>query len=244
MPDESPDRRSPEADDSATYAAVLDVDGTLVDTNYLHCAAWWEAFRQVGHHIPMREIHHALGLPGGELIAHLLGEDRDPDRDEVLRAAHKTLYGTYFSRLLPLPGAADLLRELAAGGWHVVLATSADGEELDALRRAIDADDAIHSTASSDDVSEGKPAPEPVHRARELAAGTPPERTVFVGDSVWDMRAATRAGATAVGLTCGGISEADLRDAGATETHRDPRALLDALHESAFARVRPGAVDG
>jgi phosphoglycolate phosphatase-like HAD superfamily hydrolase len=133
-------------------AAVFDVDGTLVDTNHLHITAWWEAFRQSGHRVAMHDIHRAIGLPSGDLLAHLLGEDRDPDRDDELSAAHKALYGAFSDRLPALDGAARLLRHLAGAGWTVVLATSASGQELSALRRAIDADEAIAATASADDV--------------------------------------------------------------------------------------------
>ncbi|NJP66779.1 HAD family hydrolase [Streptomyces spiramenti] len=219
-----------------TRAAVFDVDGTLVDSNYLHTAAWTEAFRQTGHPVTGRDVHRALGLPGHDLLARLLGEAHDPELADTLRAAHKTLYATHFERLRPLPGAAELLRAVADRGWRVVLATSADGEELQALRRAIDADDVITDTASADDVTEGKPAPEPVHHARSLAGDVPAEQTVFVGDSVWDMRAAARAGATPIGVTCGGLAAEELWAAGAAEVHAGPAALLDALAVSPFGR--------
>ncbi|MFJ3223052.1 HAD family hydrolase [Streptomyces sp. NPDC086783] len=218
-------------------AAVFDVDGTLVDTNHLHVTTWWEAFRQAGHHVPMHAIHRAVGLGSDDLIAHLLGDDRDPDQDETLSQAHKALYGTYFDRLPPLRDAGRLLRRLADDGWTVVLATSASGAELGALRRAIDADDAIKATASADDVEQGKPAPEPVEHALELA-GVPPERAVFVGDTVWDMRAGTRAGVTTVGVLCGGIPRADLEEAGAGSVYRDPAHLLERLSDTPLA---PGA---
>ncbi|MFF8288779.1 HAD family hydrolase [Streptomyces sp. NPDC016309] len=208
-----------------TRAAVFDVDGTLADTNHLHVATWWEAFRQAGHTVPMHAVHRAVGLSSHDLIAHLLGEDRDKDQDDAISAAHKTLYGTYFDRLPAFRDAGRLLKTLAADGWTVVLATSAGGAELSALRRAIDADDAITATASADDVEEGKPAPEPVLHALELA-GAPAERSVFVGDTVWDMRSGTRAGVTCVGLLCGGIPRADLMEAGAAVLYDDPADLL------------------
>ncbi|MET9256249.1 HAD family hydrolase [Streptomyces sp. NPDC048182] len=215
-------------------AAVFDVDGTLVDTNHLHVVTWWEALRQAGHQVPMHAIHRAVGLASGDLLGHLLGEDRDTDEDEQLSAAHKALYGQYFDRLPALPGARDLLRRLAGDGWTVVLATSAGGPELGALRRAIDADDAITDTASADDVSAGKPAPEPVEHALELA-GVPAERAVFVGDTVWDMRAGSRAGVRCVGLLCGGLPRADLEEAGASAVYADPADLLDSLSGSPLA---------
>ncbi|MGY4738977.1 HAD family hydrolase [Streptomyces sp. ATMOS53] len=217
-----------------TRAAVFDVDGTLVDTNHLHVTTWWEAFRQAGHRVPMHAVHRAVGLGSDDLIAHLLGDERDKDEDSELSAAHKALYGQYFDRLPPLPDAGPLLRRLRDDGWTVVLATSASGGELSALRRAIDADDAIAATASADDVAEGKPAPEPVRHALELA-GAPAEGAVFVGDTVWDMRAGRRAGVRCVGVLSGGIPRADLLDAGAEAVYDDPADLLASLSASPLA---------
>ncbi|MER7778811.1 HAD family hydrolase [Streptomyces sp. NPDC096191] len=215
-------------------AAVFDVDGTLVDTNHLHVVSWWEAFRQAGHEVSMHALHRAVGLPSSDLVGQLLGEDRDRDRDAELSAAHKALYGQYFDRLPALPDAGKLLRRLAGDGWTVVLATSAGGAELGALRRAIDADDAITATASADDVEAGKPSPEPVEHALELA-GVPAERAVFVGDTVWDMRAGSRAGVRCVAVLCGGLPRADLEEAGADAVYADPADLLASLDRSPLA---------
>ncbi|QIY66628.1 HAD family hydrolase [Streptomyces sp. RPA4-2] len=215
-------------------AAIFDVDGTLVDTNYLHVVTWWEAFRQAGHRVPMREIHRAVGLGGGDLIEHLLGKDRDPEDDGQVVAAHHALYATYFDRLPALDAAGDLLRALAGRGWKIVLATSASGAELSALRRAIDADDVILGAASADDVTDGKPAPDPVQQARGFA-DVPSERAVFVGDTVWDMEAAVRDGVVPVAVLSGGIPRADLDKAGARAVYRDPADLLAHLDSSVFA---------
>ncbi|MET7478446.1 HAD family hydrolase [Streptomyces sp. NPDC005648] len=217
-------------------AAVFDVDGTLVDTNHLHVATWWEAFRQAGHQVPMHAIHRSVGLGSEDLIARLLGERRDKDEDAELSAAHTALYGQYFDRLPALRDAGRLLRHLDRDGWRVVLATSASGPELSALRRALSADEAITATASADDVEQGKPAPEPVEHALELA-GVPAERAVFVGDTVWDMRAGTRAGVRCLGVLCGGIPRADLEEAGAEAVYDDPAHLLASLADSPFGSV-------
>ncbi|MGW1273376.1 HAD family hydrolase [Streptomyces sp. NPDC002491] len=220
-----------------TRAAVFDVDGTLVDTNHLHVVTWWEAFRQAGHRVPMHAVHRAVGLGSDDLIAHLLGEGRDTDRDAELDAAHKALYGQYFDRLPPLRDAGRLLRRLRDDGWTVVLATSASGSELSALRGAIDADDAIAATASADDVEAGKPSPEPVAHALELV-GASAEGAVFVGDTVWDMRAGRRAGVRCVGVLCGGVPRADLMEAGAETVYDDPADLLTSLSASPLGRDR------
>ncbi|MEU1367766.1 HAD family hydrolase [Streptomyces sp. NPDC005803] len=219
-----------------TRAALFDVDGTLVDTNYLHATAWWEAFRQAGHTVAMSAVHRAIGLGSADLIEHLLGADRDRERDAGISAAHSTLYATYFERLPVLDGAARLLRTLAARGWTVVLATSATGPELQALRKALDADDAITDTASADDVSEGKPAPAPIRHAMELAGATC-EETVYVGDSVWDMKAATSASVTPVAVLSGGIPREDLVTAGAVEVYQDAADLLAHLDTGVFSRI-------
>ncbi|MGW0363830.1 HAD family hydrolase [Streptomyces sp. NPDC002990] len=223
-------------------AALFDVDGTLADTNHLHVTCWWEALRQAGHHIPMHEIHRAIGLPGKDLVAHLLGEDRDAGADGELSAAHDTLYGTYFDRLPGLRSAAELLRELHRREWRVVLVTSAGSTELEALRKAIGADDAITATASSDDVEEGKPAPDPIQHALGLV-DAPPDTAVFVGDTVWDMKAGARAEVTCVGLLCGGIPRTDLEGAGARAVYRHPADLLANLDRSPFADT-PASGDG
>ncbi|MGW6283741.1 HAD family hydrolase [Streptomyces sp. NPDC055107] len=218
-----------------TGAAIFDVDGTLTDTNHLHVVSWWEAFRQAGHTVPMPDIHRAVGLGSGDLIERLLGSGRDPEQDAAVSSAHTVLYATYFDRLPAFRGAGDLLRALAGRGWRVVLATSAGGAELEALRRAVDADEAILATASADDVDRGKPSPEPVELACRLA-GVGAERAVFVGDTVWDMEAAGRAGVTAVALLSGGIPRTDLERAGAEAVYGDVADLLDRLDDSPFGR--------
>ncbi|WP_404953373.1 HAD family hydrolase [Streptomyces sp. 147326] len=215
-------------------AALFDVDGTLADTNHLHVVCWWEALRQAGHDVAMHDIHRAIGLPGEDLLAHLLGEGRDAGEDDTISAAHTTLYGTYFDRLPALDSAAELLREVDRRGWRVVLVTSAKDAELGALRQAVGADDAITATASSDDVSEGKPAPDPVLHALGLA-GAAARDSVFVGDTVWDMRAASRADVACVGLLCGGIPRRDLEEAGARAVYQHPADLLAHLDSSPFA---------
>ncbi|MGY1439320.1 HAD family hydrolase [Streptomyces reniochalinae] len=217
-------------------AALFDVDGTLTDTTYLHVHAWWEALRQAGHKVPTATLHRAIGLGARDLIAHVLGEGRDSGQDEMISAAHKTLFATCHERLGPLEGARELLHALYERGWQLVLVTSAVGGELAAMRRALDVDDLIAHIASASDVERGKPAPDSVDQARERT-GAAQEQTVFIGDSVWDMHAASRAGVTALGVLSGGIPRADLEEAGAQEIYEGPADLLTQLEESAYARL-------
>jgi HAD superfamily hydrolase (TIGR01509 family) len=217
---------------SGTLTAVLfDVDGTLVDSNYLHAVCWWEAFTQAGHDVPMAPIHRAIGMGSEQLLDALLPAGRDRDGDDGIRAAHGALYATYWPRQRPLPGAADLLRACEKRGLTVVLASSADAREFAALRAALDADDAIDEATSSADVERSKPAPDLVQVALDKAR-VPPDAAVFVGDTVWDVRACRQAGVSCIGLLSGGIGRAELLHAGAAEVYDGPAELLGALPRS------------
>lgn len=221
---------------SGTLAAVLfDVDGTLVDSNYLHAVCWWEAFIQAGHDVPMARIHRTVGMGSDQLLDALLPADRDRAADDGMRAAHGALYATYWSRQRPLPGAADLLRACKRRGLRVVLASSADVREFAALRAVLAAGDAIDEATSSADVERSKPAPDLVQVALDKA-GVRPDAAVFVGDTIWDVRACGKAGVPCVGLLSGGISRAELLDAGAVEVYEGPAELLDALPRSVLGR--------
>jgi len=216
-------------------AALFDVDGTLVDTNYLHAVTWWEAFAQAGHVVPMAEIHRAIGMGSGLMLDRLLAQDRDMGDDADIRAAHSALYATYRSRLRPLPGAADLLRACKRQGLAVVLASSADEPEFNMLRAVLDAEDAIDAATFSGDVEASKPAPDLVQVALDKA-GVPAGEAVFAGDTVWDVQACQKAGVPCIGLLSGGISRDELTSAGAAEVYPGPGDLLASLGESLLAR--------
>lgn len=220
-------------------AVLFDVDGTLVDTNYLHAVCWWEAFAQAGHEVSMARIHRAIGMGSDLLLDALLPGDRDRGNDGSIRAAHSALYATFWTRLRPLPGAADLLRACQQEGWRVVLASSADDHEFRVLRTALDADDAIDAATSSGDVAQSKPAPDLVQVALDKA-GVPPEAAVFVGDTVWDVQACGKAGVPCIGLLSGGIGRGELLGAGAAAVYDDPAALLDGLPDSILGRRAGG----
>jgi HAD superfamily hydrolase (TIGR01509 family) len=219
-----------------TSGVLFDVDGTLVDTTYLHTVAWWEAFRDGGHDVPMAAIHRSIGMGSDKLLEHLLGAERDRSADDGLRAGHSARYKEWWERLRPLPGAADLLRACAARGLKIGLASSADPSELGALRAALDADDVIDAATSSGDAQESKPEPDIVEAAlREL--GLTPAQTVFVGDSVWDVAACARLDIACIGLTCGGTSRGELAGAGAVAVYEDPADLLAGLDGSPIAQL-------
>ncbi|MGN6246218.1 MAG: HAD family hydrolase [Motilibacteraceae bacterium] len=214
---------------------LLDVDGTLVDTSYLHAVCWAEALAQSGHVLPMAAVHRCVGMGSDMLLDHLVGEDRDRSADQTLTDAHSALYRQWWGRLRPLPGARDLVRGLADRGLRVVLASSAQPDELAELQRVLDAGDAVAAATSSGDAETSKPAPDLVQAALERG-GVDPERTCFVGDSVWDVEAAARAGIPCIGVTCGGTSDAELTGAGAVEVHDDPEHLLENLGSSVLLK--------
>jgi HAD superfamily hydrolase (TIGR01509 family) len=211
---------------------LFDVDGTLLDTNYLHVLAWWQAFVDTGHApVPMDRIHRAIGIPSEGLVRHLIGEDDD---DAV--EAHGRRYEPLREGARPFPRTADLLDACAGRGLAVVLATSGQGSDLEWMQPAIGAEDAVVGATTSSDVDAGKPEPD-LLVASVRKHGLDPQRTVVVGDTVWDVEAARKADLPCIGLTCGGISAAELTDAGADAVYADPAELLERFDESPLGRV-------
>ena len=210
---------------------LFDLDGTLLDTAYIHTICWWEALRQYDHVVPMAVIHRAIGMGSDKLLGHVLGMRHDASNDADIAAAHGALFATWYSRICPLPGARDLLARCTALGLVVAIATSSPQRDLDALRKALDADPLIDAVTTSSDADESKPSPDILLAAldrAELSAS----HVVFVGDSVWDVMASSPLGIRCIGLECGGTSEAELREAGAVEVWRDPADLLHNLDSS------------
>jgi HAD superfamily hydrolase (TIGR01509 family) len=221
--------------DVTVKAVLIDVDGTLVDTTYLHTVAWWQALIEYGHTVPMNTVHRAIGMGADMILDHLLDPDRDKTEDEAIADAHSALAAVHWSTLRATNGAADLLRACKARGLTVVLASSAQERELAALRTAIDADDAVTDVTSADDASRSKPAPDIVGAALETA-GVRPEEAMFVGDAVWDAYAAAKAGVACIGVSCGGTSRAELMKAGMAEVYEDPAELVAQLDRSLIGR--------
>lgn len=202
---------------------LFDVDGTLVDTNYLHTVAWARALQRCGEPADMWRIHRLVGMGSDRLLDDLLGHDVEGAADARLEE-----FARFHDEIRAFPGAAELVREVRGRGLTVVLASSADADDLDACRRALDVDDAVDVVTGADDADASKPSPDIFAIACERA-GLDPARAAVIGDTVWDVEAAAKIGLRCIGVLTGGIPEADLRDAGAVEVHRDPQALLDDL---------------
>ncbi|HET9691547.1 MAG TPA: HAD family hydrolase [Acidimicrobiales bacterium] len=217
-------------------AVLFDIDGTLVDSNYLHVTAWREAFLAVDRNIPTAAIHRCIGMDSAKLLERLLGpSEASGEVAERAKAEHKERYMHARPSLRAFDGAVELVRAVA-GRATSVLATSAPDDELAVLRDILQVDDAVAVITSAGDVGSAKPDPDIVAVALERA-GVDAGDAVFVGDTVWDVEAAGRAGVGCVALLSGGIGEAELRDAGAVEVFDGAAALLDGLDRSALARV-------
>jgi len=204
-------------------AILLDLDGTLVDSNYFHTEAWFRALSGAGHVVPMARIHRLVGMGADQLLEELIGE-----HDESVEEAWQQRFVKVRDDIPALPGAADLPRALKERGATVVLATSGQPDDVEALRRTLGADEWIDGAVNSSEVESSKPAPDIFKRALEVA-GAEPADAVVVGDTVWDVKAASACGVPCVAVTCGGISRAELEDAGAAAVFRDPADLLGDL---------------
>lgn len=208
----------------AIKVVVLDVDGTLMDTNYLHTEAWARAFEAVGQRTPRAKIHKQIGKGSGKLIAEFVeGEDAMQKADDL----HAELYAEMQEHGFPLPGAKELIASLAERGYEVWFVTSAPPEELEYYMGLLETEGKLKGVVNSSDVEESKPAPD-IFKEALRRAGVSAEETVAVGDSVWDVQAASAAGIRTVGvLTGGAYNETSLKDAGVEAVYDDCAALLE-----------------
>jgi HAD superfamily hydrolase (TIGR01509 family) len=202
----------------------LDIDGTLMDTNYLHIEAWAQAFEEVGARPPRARIHHEVGKGSEKLITAFVEDDQKAERVSEL---HSEYYGKLQERGHPLPGARELIASLVERGYEVWMATSAEPEELEHHMQELGAEGNIAGVVSSDEAEESKPAPDIVGVALERA-GASHEEAVAVGDSIWDIEATKEAGVRAAAVMTGGaFSRAELEEAGAYAVYEDCLELLN-----------------
>ncbi|MEU4838083.1 HAD family hydrolase [Nocardia testacea] len=221
-------------------AVLFDIDGTLVDSNYLHVHAWTRAFREVGAEVDAWRVHRSIGMDGSLLVSTLL-PDADDDTCDRAKDLHLRYYLDSGALMRRVGGARELLERVAAAGLTVVLATSAPEDELSLLREVLGASEVVSAQTSSEDVGTAKPRPDIVRIALDRA-GTVAGSAIFVGDTVWDAEAARRAGVDFIGFRSGGISGAELREAGAVAVYDDPADLLAQFERSPLAA--PGGPAG
>jgi len=223
------------AERSANTAILVDIDGTLVDSNYLHVQAWSEAFESVGRPVDSWRIHRAIGMDSAKLLEALLGDDTGEFGDRA-QQAHTETYRRLTPQLRPFSSTRELLARLHDAGVAVVLATSAPEDELAELRRVLDAEQWLTAVTSAEDADTAKPAPDLVQVALDKV-GVAADRAIFIGDTVWDGEACANAGLGFVGVRSGGVGEAELRAAGAVEVYLDPTDVLGHLDDPAFERL-------
>ena len=216
---------------TAVPGVLFDVDGTLVDSNYLHTLAWSRALRDGGDWAPMNEIHRLIGMGGEQLTERLLGH---PSDDAADRWGHH--YEALIDEVVVFPGASELLVELHDAGLRVVLASSAPADQVEQMIDLLGVADAIDAATSSDDADESKPAPD-IFNAALKAGNVDPGRAFVVGDSIWDVQAARDAAMATIAVESGGFSRHELTEEGATVVYRNTHDLLDQWRTSPLGRL-------
>ena len=206
--------------------AILDIDGTLVDTNYHHALAWFRALKRHGRPVPLWIVHRHMGMGGDQLVAAVTDDEFEARSGNDVRDAEKQEYQRLIDEVVALKGASELVEALRGRGCRVILASSAKEEEVKHYLELLEAEDLDYT--SSGDVERTKPQPDLVEAAMEKAGGG---EAFMIGDSTWDCEAAKRAGVRTVALLTGGFSEQELLDAGAARVFRDIETLLGGLDE-------------
>jgi HAD superfamily hydrolase (TIGR01509 family) len=213
--------------------AILDIDGTLVDTNYQHALAWYRAFRKHGLVLPIWRIHRHIGMGGDQLLPALSDEDFERELGDQVREDEKGLYMEMIDEVEPMRDARKLIEEIKRRGHTAVLASSAKDEEVEHYLDLLDARSLADGWTSSADVQSTKPEPDLVQAALQKA-GADAADAVMIGDTPYDVEAARRAGVPTIAVLTGGFSEAELREAGAVEVFESVAELLERLGETAL----------
>jgi len=212
-----------------SLAAILDIDGTLVDTNYQHALAWYRAFRQNGVVLPIWRIHRHIGMGADQLIESLAGKEVAREQGEALRAAEKALYLSVIEEVELMPGARRLIDELRDRNCSLVLASSAKPQEAEHYLDLLGARRDVDAWTTSEDVEATKPHPDLLAAAMERVDA---DQAVMVGDSTWDCEAANRLEVPTLALLTGGFSDQELREAGAESVFESLDELVGALDET------------
>jgi HAD superfamily hydrolase (TIGR01509 family) len=196
-------------------AVILDIDGTLVDTNYQHAIAWHRALRDHGYVVQLWQIHRHIGMGGDQIVTALIGEESERKDGDAIREGEGEAYGALIGEVQAMHGASELLAELREDGAKTILASSAKAEEVEHYIELLGARELVEGWTTAADVERTKPYPDLVHAAIEKVECDGP--AVMLGDSTWDVKAAVAAGVPTLAVLTGGFSEAELREAGAAE---------------------------
>ncbi|MHB8657982.1 MAG: HAD family hydrolase [Solirubrobacteraceae bacterium] len=215
--------------------AILDIDGTLVDTNYHHTVAWYRAFREHGFVLPLWIIHRHIGMGGDQVVEALTDERTEKEHGDQIRDTEKERYSELVGEVEPMPGARRLIEEIKRRGHTIVLASSAKAEEVEVYLDLLEVRELTDSWTTSADVEATKPAPDLVHaalkRAKANGADLEAEEAVMVGDTPWDVQAARRAEIPTIAVRTGGFATEELSDAGAVAVFESVQELCERLDE-------------
>jgi HAD superfamily hydrolase (TIGR01549 family) len=226
--------RSCEHEDMRKTAVLLDIDGTLIDSNDAHAHAWVETGREFGYDIAFDKVRWLIGMGGDKVLPELTGLKDDSEKGKkILERRGELFREKYISQLEAFDGAHDLLVRLRDDGYKLVVATSASEEDLDALLKQGGFEDVIKKATTSDDADESKPAPDIIEAALKKA-GVEADQAFMLGDTPYDVSAASKAGVDAIAVRCGGWEEEELR--GAVAIFDNPRDLLVHYSESPFGK--------
>jgi HAD superfamily hydrolase (TIGR01549 family) len=212
-------------------AAILDIDGTLVDSNYQHALSWYRAFRLHGVTIPVWRCHRAIGMGGDQLVSHLAGEGFDREEGETVRHEEQALFAQLIDEVQPFAGARGLIEDLKARGAKVVISSSAKAEDLQHYLGLLDARELVDGWTDSSTVERTKPAPDLIEAALELAGGGP---GVMIGDSTWDVEAAKKLKVPTLCVRTGGFGADELLEAGAEAVFESIAELRERLDDTPF----------
>jgi HAD superfamily hydrolase (TIGR01509 family) len=211
-------------------AVLLDVDGTLIDSNDAHALAWVEVGKEFGFAIDYEHVRWLIGMGGDKVLPELTGIDAESEKGKQILARRGEIFrNQYLPTLKPFEGTRELLEQISRDGMRLVVATSASEEDLDGLLKQAGIDDLIDNAANADDAEESKPAPDIVEAALRRAKARPGE-AIMIGDTPYDVAAATRAGVPIIGFTCGGWEAEELR--GAIAVHEGPAHLVSEYSSS------------
>ena len=219
----------------AVDTAIVDIDGTLVDTNYQHAVSWYRAFRRYDVVIPVWRIHRHIGMGGDKMVGAVAGDDVENRLGDKLRDAWSEEFNPVIDEIMPLPGARELLAEIRNRGFRLVLASSGNPDHTEHYLDLLDARSLAEAWTTSKDVEETKPAPDLLQVAMSKVDGAHP---VMIGDTTWDCEAAARVDVPSIAILSGGFGEDELRAAGAGSVFPDPNELCARLDDTPLAGAR------
>jgi HAD superfamily hydrolase (TIGR01509 family) len=218
--------------------ALVDIDGTLLDSNYHHTVAWSRGFADAGCAVPLWRIHRHMGMGGDRLVAAVADDATEERHGDAIRETWEKEFDSMLAETRLFDGARDLLDGLADHGVQVVLASSGKPKHAEHALDLLDADERADAWTTSEDADRTKPHPELLETALAKVGARPADAFV-IGDAVWDVEAGSRLGIPTLAVLCGGFGRDELLDAGARATYDDPRDLLDHLRQDPHEILGP-----